>query len=241
MSISPYDPGDRYRRRSAQRTVGVFMFLIFIGVTVGIGVWLGRMKSQQSLYIYQEKNSNLVKEQEKMQDEVTALRAEAQTAQVRLEQLKASYEELLSEGAMQDLLELLRQQLEKGVDPNRLHSVILSARPPQNCSDAKNKRFVVITPVYNGPSSIASIGKGAVSISGVGSSAQNSKGQAEAWFDPGQPVKLTFKGRGGKDQLKQGMLPIYHSVAVGDKEYRFTITEGTKSFAKVTYDYCDYP
>ncbi len=176
-----------------------------------------------------------------MQDEVTALRAEAQTAQVRLEQLRASYDELLSEGAMHDLLELLRQQLEKGVDPNRLRSVILSARPPQNCIDAKSKRFVVITPVYNGPQSIASIGKGAVSISGVGASAQNAQGQAEAWFDPGQPVTLTFRGRGSEEQVKQGMLPIYHSVVVDDKEYRFTITEGTKSFAKVTYDYCDYP
>ncbi|MGH1403305.1 MAG: hypothetical protein ACRBDL_03610 [Alphaproteobacteria bacterium] len=241
MSFSLYDPGDRYRRRAAQRMTSLILFTVIISVAVGAGFWLGQMRARQNTYILQEQNRDLNEQQTTLQDEMTALRAEAQTAMVRLEQLRASYDELLSEGAMSDLVELLKQQLQKGVDPKRLESVILSARPPQNCSDAQSKRFVVITPVYSGPSSKASIGSGVVSISGKGASAQNSKGDKEAWFDPGQPVEIVFHGRNKEPQTKKGVLPLYHSMVMGDKEYRFTVTAGAKSFAKVTYDHCDYP
>ncbi len=241
MSISLYDPGDRYRRRAAQRMSSLVLFTVLLSASVGAGVWLGQMRAQQNMYILEKQNRALNEQQTVLQDDMTALRAEAQTAMVRLEQLRASYDELLSEGAMSDLLNLLKQQLQKGVDPKRLESVILSARPPQNCSDAQSKRFVVITPVYSGPSSKASIGSGVVSIYGKGVSAQNSKGDKEAWFDPGQSVEIVFHGRNKEPLTKKGVLPLYHSMVMGDKEYRFTVTEGAKSFAKVTYDHCDYP
>ncbi len=202
---------------------------------------MGEMRSRQVTYILQEDKREMSEDLSKMQNDVTSLRADAQTANVRLEQLKANYDELTTEGPMKRILGLVRQQIEKGVSSERLESVIAMARPPQNCSAPETKRFVVSTPVYKGPDSVASVSGGLVIINAKGVSAQNAQGNKEAWFDPSQSVKMSFKPRGGDEQVKEGVLPIYHSAVVGAKEYRFTVTAGAKSFVKVTYDHCDYP
>lgn len=44
-----------------------------------------------------------------------------------------------------------------------------------------------------------------------------------------------------KTDNKAGIMPLHHSVVSGNREYRFTIEEGARSFAKVTFDSCDYP
>lgn len=240
MGFSSYNPSDRYRQRSARRTSSFLTFLFVFFAIFGAGYWFGSLRSQQRIYILQEEKRLLGDENTEGQDAMVELRAEAQTASVRLEQLRASYDELLSDGPMRDLVTLVRKQIDQGVDAKRLESVILSARPPQNCSDPENKRFIVTTPVYNGPSSQASIG-GGISIFGKGVSAKNSKGKKEAWFDPGQPVEIIFQAKGRRATTKKGVLPIHYSMVVKDKEYRFTMTPGAKSFIKVTFDHCDYP
>lgn len=240
MSLYPYDPNDRYRQRAAKRVTNAIAMMILFALIFALGLWTGGLRSRQNLYILEQEKQSLESDRDAIQREITQMRAQAQTASVRLEQVKVSYEELIGDNAMKDLVTLIKKQTEQGVDVDRLRSVILSARPPQNCSDAESKRFVVVTPVYNGPSSVATIQNG-ISIDGVGVSAKNQQGQSEAWFDPGQPVEIIFSARNGQKEKKQGVLPIYHSMVVGDKEYRFTITAGAKSFAKVTYDHCDYP
>ncbi len=240
MNFSAYNPYDRYRQRSAARTTRSIASLFLFTFIFGGGFWVGGMRYQQNMYILQEEKRILSEASEQSQSDMIKLRAEAQTANIRLEQLRATYEELISEGAMRDIVELVRKQIDQGVDVQRLKSVILSARPPQNCSDPQSKRFVVSTPVYKGPSSAASINS-VISIFGNGVSSKNEKGNKEAWFDPKQPIDITFKAKGIKPQKKKGLLPLHHSMIIKDKEYRFTVTEGAKSFAKVTFDHCDYP
>lgn len=240
MSFSPYNPNDRYRARTARRTSSIITLIFFLFVIFAIGYWVGGLRSQQNIYILQEERRILSTENENLENSSTDLRAKAQTANVRLEQLKTEYEDILPDGEMRNLVDLVRKQIEQGVGVERLHSVILSARPPQNCSDPDSKRFVIKTPVYNGPSSLASISR-VISIYGEGVSSKNSKGNNEAWFDPSKPVSLSFKANGQDVKIKEGLLPIHHSMVVRDKEYRFTITSGAKSFAKVTFDHCDYP
>ncbi len=241
MTLSSYDPNARYRRRSARQITNAMMLCIFLGIIFTLGYWVGGMQAQQNLYILEQEKRILQEEERETQSQMTELRAEAQTATVRLEQLRVSYEELLSDGPMQDMVTLLRQQLDKGIDVTRLKSVLLSARPPQNCTDPQSKRFVVRAPVYKGPGSNVSINGNTVSIFGNGVSVQRNGGKKEAWFDPNQPVELTFKTKDGREDKKKGVLPIYHSIVVKDKEYRFTVAVGAKSFARVTHDHCDYP
>ncbi len=241
MNIPIYDPHARYRQRSAKR-IGNFLAAAFvISAIFGGGFWLGTISAQQNTYILEQEKRVLAQEQARLQDQMTQMRAEAQTATVRLEQLRTNYEELISDGPMQGLVELLKKQIDKGVDTGRLESVISSARPPQNCSTPQNKRFIVKTPVFKGPISKASIAGGKITIWAEGASAQSGNGEKEAWFDPNQPIKTTIKREGKDVVVKEGLLPFYHSAVLGDKEYRLSIEAGNKSFAKISYDYCDYP
>jgi hypothetical protein len=95
--------------------------------------------------------------------------------------------------------------------------------------------------VYNGPQGAVSFGNGVVTVAGEGAASVNPTGKAEAWYDPGKPVKITFTEIGGKQTVKEGLLPIQHSLVVGNKEYRFTVAAGERSFISVTSDSCDYP
>ncbi|MGM0422112.1 MAG: hypothetical protein ACQEQL_03330, partial [Pseudomonadota bacterium] len=69
----------------------------------------------------------------------------------------------------------------------------------------------------------------------------NNSGNPESWYDPGKPVEVSFTRVGGKEVVKEGLLPIHHSMVIGDKEHRFTIAKGERSFIDVTSDSCDYP
>jgi len=241
MSFSYYNPNDRYRQRAARRMTFFLGSGFFFALIFGFGFWLGGIRAQQNMYILQEDKRITSEERDSVQAEMTKMRAESQTAKVRLEQLRANYEELIGGGEIKDLVSLMRQQIDQGVDVKRLQSVILSARPPQNCSAPKTRRFVVDTPVYNGPGSRVVLPGGVVVVTANGSSAQNAQGRKEAWFDPSQPVEISFKVKDGKAETKKGILPLYYTVVYGDKEYRFTATAGDKSFVRLTHDHCDYP
>jgi hypothetical protein len=177
-----------------------------------------------------------------LQDELTTVRAEAQTSTSRLEQLRSQYEkDMPQEGPMREIVDMVRKQIEDGMAADRLAFVIRSARPPRNCSDPSTKRFIIKTPAYKGSESVVSVGEGAVIVSGIGASARSRAGQLESWFDPTQPVNVTFKTSNGEAENKKGTLPFQHSIIASGKEYRFTLAEGEKSFVKVTFDSCDYP
>ena len=130
--------------------------------------------------------------------------------------------------------------MDQGKDPDRLAFFIRSARPPTGCVDPDSKRFVISTQANNAPKSLVKIADGAVEISGNGISAKNEEGKAEAWYDPAQKVEIFFK-HDEKIEKRKGVLPLRYAVVVKDREYRFTIEPGAKSFAKVTYDSCSYP
>ena len=72
-------------------------------------------------------------------------------------------------------------------------------------------------------------------------SARDADGNPHAWYDPNVPVTISFVTIGGDTEKVEGYLPLHHAVLVGKDEFRFTITEGTRSFASVTAQRCDYP
>lgn len=240
MSIF-YDPGDRYRKRAVKKVTGRIVVFFMLVVNFGFGYWFGGLSSQKSIFMLQQEKTSSDQQVTQMQAEMTKIRAEAQTSNIRLEQMRASYEEVLPEGPMKNLVALLKKQLDEGIDEKRLESVILSARPPQNCEKPENKRFVIITPIYKGPESQVSLLSGIIVISGKGKNVVNEKNAPEAWYDAGKPVEITFKTADGHAETKSGVLPLYHSVITGGREYRFTVAADAQSFAKVTYDSCDYP
>jgi hypothetical protein len=247
MTIRSYNPYDRYRQRSLERMMGILVVIAAMGIAAGIGFWLGRQTDAQKTHYLQQKVNEAQAMRDQMETEMTELRAEAQTATMRLQQLQKTYEETIPAGPMQDLIALIRKQLDEGMDPQRLAFLVRSARPPRNCTEPETRRFVIATPANTGPASSIDIKEGGIVIKGSGISARNEKGAPEAWYDASKSVSLEFTidnpltAEEPVVEKKAGVMPLHHSTVSGNREYRFTIAEGARSFAKVTFDSCDYP
>lgn len=238
--LNDYNPRSRYRERSMQRVSNAISMIIVIILSTGVGLWFGKQYAAQNQISLKEEVQSLSRQNQELQESVTELRAEAQTANTRYEQIRAEYESAIPEGPMQDIIKLLREQLGQGMAPERLAFLIRSARPPTGCNEPETKRFVVTTPAYKGPDSAVTVADGNVIVTAEGVSAKNDKGMPEAWYDPAQSITVRFKN-GETVEAKKGNFPIRHSIIVNNREYRFTVEEGSRSFARVVFDSCAYP
>ncbi len=214
--------------------------LIFI--LVAFGFWLGGQNDEGRAHALKMELESVEQQKEDTEAMLTDLRTEAQTATMRYEQLQQEInEQMPAGGPVEEIIALVRKQIEEGADPERLVFALRSARAPRNCAEPETRRFVVSTPAYKGADSEVSIADGAIVIKGSGVSSKNKDGAAEAWYDASKSVAMTFVSGDGVAQVKKGVMPLHHSVVAGAREYRFTIEEGAQSFAKVTFDSCDYP
>ena len=98
---------------------------------------------------------------------------------------------------------------------------------------------MISTPVSQQVGSSVSFYRGLITIAGKGSPTLNEEGNPEAWYDPSKQITTTFTLPGGEPQTVTGLLPLYHSVILKDKEYRFTIIPGRRSFVDITVRRCD--
>lgn len=239
-----YNPYERYRARSVNRLTRILVFIALVCASGAAGFWFGRQAAAGSVLTMRQEIEDLRQQRTTLQTDVTRLSAEAQTADLRYQQLQERMKQEVPDGPLRQLTDLIRQQIAEGIDPERLAHVIRSGQPPRNCTDPETKRFMVSTPAYEGSESATSLAEGAIRISGSGTSSLNAKGEPEAWYDPTHPVKIVFTvDRDGQKETteKKGPLPLRHTIVYNDREYRFTVAEGARSFAKVTFDSCDYP
>lgn len=236
------DPQDRYRQRAARQWVSFVLFIGVMSFSFMVGFWIGGINEGRVQQTLRADNADLRKQLTDMQEMIIKTRAEAQTASMRYDQLEKTYKEAIPEGPMQTLVGIIREQLDEGMDPKRLEFALRAARPPRNCTDPETKRFVVSTPAYKGADSELSVADGAIKITASGASAKNDQGNTEAWYDPAKSVNLVFSAN-GKEEKKSGVFPLEQTIVLEaqKKQYRFTVSEGARSFARVTFDSCDYP
>lgn len=239
--IMIYDAGGRYKRRSSERKQKIIVACVFLLALAGVSYWWGGENVRSSEVAFKQQAIKLQEERAGLEGQITELRSEVQSTNVRYQQLEERYNLEIPQGEFKQLTDLVRKRLDAGIKPERLAFLINAARPPKNCSEPTVKRFVVKTPVYNGPHGTVSFGNGVVTVTGEGAAAVSPAGQGEAWYDPGKPVKIIFSEIGGKQTVKEGLLPIQNSLVIGTKEYRFTVSAGERSFISVTSDSCDYP
>ncbi len=250
MNLSNYNPNTRYRDRTKHRVFNAIRLVLGVGILVGIGFFLGKQYSMSELAAYKNQTASLQAERTTLLAEVTDLRGQVQTANTRFESMQETYQQAIPEGPVEELVSLMHQKIDEGVSPERLVHAVSNAQRPRKCTDPETVRFVVSTPSFTGPESSVSIAEDAIVIKGVGASAHNDKGNAEAWYDPTKAVKLTFittepkedgKEEVKKQEVKESVMPFTHAIVLKDKEYRFSAEEGAKSFVKIVYDICDYP
>jgi len=198
---------------------------------------VGKEFSNSQIHVLKDQVKTLSEERGGVQDEMTDLRAQVQTANTRYEALKATYDDTF-EGPMKDLLTDLETKIEKGMEPARLAKIIRSAGAPRQCKQPETKRFVVDTPTYSGPNTGVKVADGLIGVTANGVSARNKNGNPEAWYDASKKVSVTLTPAGGVAVKKHAVMPFNYSLIHDNREYRFQFESGVKSFIKVTYDSC---
>jgi hypothetical protein len=239
MGFISQDPGGRYRRRAAESRRRAFFAMTVLALTATLSYRWGVSNVRSGETAYKAQAEKLQAEKDAIQQTITSLRSEAESANVRYQQLEERYQQEVPTGAYKQVADAVKKRLDAGIQPQRLLALVQSVRPPKNCTPPVTKRFVMQTPVYKGPHGNVSFGNGAVTVAGQGEPAVGRSGSVEAWYDPGKPVTITFTQTGGKETVKKGLLPIEYATVVGNTEYRFTVAAGERSFISVTSDSCD--
>lgn len=242
MSYGLYDYDRRRRRRVWTGIAKLVLALAVLGgiATFSYMVGVEQLKAREIALV--EEISALTAAKEQAERRAAQLQQIAQTAEIRAGELEVRYEREVPTGELARLQELLAQKLAEGVDANRLAFVIQQTGNARTCTTRETKRFVLPTPLYRGANTSVAFAEGAVTISGLGASARNAGGNAEAWFDPRQAVTLRFTQIDGSTSEETGVLPLQHSVVIGDKEHRFNIVESSaRSFVEISGDTCPFP
>ncbi len=243
MTLGLHDPHDR-RRRQVRRTV--IRWLLGIGVIIAAGVATYQTGASLAERTIAELTLTLAKLDERVQAlerENTDLQAGLILSARRLKDADLAYRRDVPEGEVAVLMGRVREKLAAGIDQKRLAFLIDSADKARKCDNKPvTKRFVVRTPISRGANDSVSFARNAITVTALGESARNPEGQVEAWFDPAQAVALRLVQLGGKTTIRKGKLPIHTSVVVKDKEYLYSVVEGTqRGFVEITGDRCDYP
>jgi len=231
---------DRYRQRAREGLYRNAMITASIIAALLIGYVGGNKKSEQETRQLVGQAKEIQASAAQAEQQSTKAQADYQTLNIKYQQLESQYARDVPQGDLGLLTALVKEQLDKGMPVDRMIQIIRAAQPPRNCSPSQNKRFILSTPAYKGPDGAITFADGAITVTGNGEPSINSKQEKEAWFDPGKPVHITFSVIGGKKETKTGLLPIHHTIILRDKEYRFTISEGPRSFISVSSDNCDY-
>jgi len=219
------------QKRRSQRFWLLVRIIFFLAIVIGSSYFAfdtGQEIALRSVSYNEDKLQQQAAELEKMRVDLGNSKAELTKLQ-----------KLLPTRKIQDLMLVINQKAAAGITPERMTALIGGLSKDARCSDnSQTKRFVITTPVSQRQDSNVSFYRGLITVSGKGSPTLNESGNPEAWYDPSKPVTATFTLPGGEAQKTSGILPLYHSIIIKDKEYRFAIIPGKRSFADITVRSC---
>lgn len=242
MSLSSFSDTRRRRRRALHwrllKTVLAVVVLAAVGgysYQVGVSASQARSdKLEADLVRFQESNLEL-------RDRLTLSSQRSSQAESALEALRRRYAEEVPTGELSQLMARLAAQREAGVEVERLAFMIDAAGRPPACDGAPvTKRFALRTAVGAGAVSFVRFDD-RVTVTGAGEAARSAAGLAEAWFDPAVPVRLDFRTLDGMVETVEGVVPLSHRLVVDQREYRFSVVAGERSFVEVTAQACGLP
>ncbi len=220
------------QKRRSQRLWAFIKFIVILSILVGC-----------SYLAFDTGQKIALRNMEYNKDKFTQHETELEEMRIKLGNTKAALnkmQKLLPNDEIQDLLLIINKRAADGINPKRMATLITGLSKDAGCNDpTQTKRIIISTPVSPTPDSSVSFYRGLITITAKGSPTLNEDGNPEAWFDPSKPVWASFTLPGGETQEANGILPLYHSVTVKDKEYRFTIISARRSFADITVRSCD--
>lgn len=241
MSYGLYDYSRRARRRFWTRLLKLLAVLLAFAVAAGFSYQIGVEQLKRREVSLTQEIATLTEARLVAEQRAAQFQQRAQAAEVKVGELEVRYQRDVPSGDLGRLKDMLARKLTEGVDPGRLAFVIDQTGTPRSCGASETKRFVLTTPLYKGANTTVTFGDGAVVIGGEGPSFRNATGSPEAWFDVSKPIVIRFTLADGSTSQTTGVLPIDHSIAVQDKEYRFRISAGARSFVEVAGSTCPFP
>jgi len=233
-----------YERRQRRGRLLKRLFLLGCVTAGGMALYkAGAIQAESEIRQLREETARLVNAVGEAEDRNVALTASARQAGLEAQEWRRRYERDVPQGPTRRLYALLVAQLERGVAEDRLAFLIDAAGADRSCANKPvTRRFLVQTPISRDIGHSVSFADNAITVVGEGQSAVNAANQPEAWFDPAQPVAIQFSRLGGETSRATAILPLHHSVVLGDHEYRFTVTVGdSRGFVNVTADRCAFP
>ena len=242
MSLSSFSDTRRRRRRAfywrlVRTLLAVSVIVAVAGYSYQVGVSASQARSEKleaDLVRFQDSNLEL-------RDRLALSLQRSDQAESALETLRERYAEEVPQGELAVLTAEVAAQLEAGVEVERLAFMIAAASRAAACDGLPaTKRFVPRTVVSTGPVSFVRFDE-RVTVTGAGEAARNAEGLAEAWFDPAAPVRLEFRTLSGEVASVEGVVPLSHRMVVDQREYRFSVVAGERSFLEITAQACAFP
>lgn len=235
-----------YRRRRKRAVYLRFLQIILLAAslfgTASYAYQVGVSASQAKADKLADKLERFQSDNLHLRDRLADEAAQADEVEQALASLEQRYRAEVPKGELQELLQEVREQIENGVEAERLSLLIQAAGRPAACAEAPEiKRLMPATSVGGEAVNAIRFGDGRILIRGEGTSARNEEGLAEAWFDPAAPVRITFTTLAGEVDEVEGILPLQHRMVVGDSEHRFSIIAGQRAFVEITGQTCRLP
>lgn len=244
MSLGLSENRNRVRRRR-QVTGFIFRWGLVLAVGLGVGLWaksIGTEIANQDVRVLEARLSEITSESATLRSEIAGLTAALRAERDRVDAWQQRYEADVPNPQEAEILAAARARIDAGISVTRLTEVVALARDDVDCVPlGATKRLIVNNEIQSGANGTVSFVDGAVTITARGQAARNQNGLPVGWFDPAKPVTAVFGHLGGETFSTEGLLPLHHSVAVGDTEYRFSIVSGARSFVEVTGEACPFP
>ena len=232
-------------RKKRKRRLSILKWLLGLSLILAAGLFSyesGSRLAERETIRLKEQIAELSTTIATFEAENRDLKSAVAVAENRMDDWRQRYQRDVPTGEVKEIYDLARQKLSDGVAPARLSFVIGAARNVKDCGEGlATKRFIVPTSLYKGANDTVSFGNNQITVTAEGRSARDGAGNLEARYDPAQPLTVRFTLTGGKSTEITGLLPLHHSIVVGDSEFRFTMIGGAPGFVKVTGGRCSYP
>jgi hypothetical protein len=155
--------------------------------------------------------------------EVTRLEEEIALLDVRVQQLEQENLQLAEAArSAKGKIEVWQQRYRQEIPTGELKALFILRQASQgsDCAETvETKRFFVKTPLYNGGNDAVAFADSAIVVTAQGAAAVDGTGNQQVRYDPGQPVVVRFARLGGDASEASGLLPLHHSMVIGDKEF----------------------
>jgi len=243
MTLGLHDSTRRQRRRRFWKAIR-WVFILSMIAAAGVFSYQGGSRlAREEVIRLEEEVDNFSESIKVLEQQNTALKAAMNDATVGREKIEQRYRKDVPAGQRKQFLSLIDKRLEEGVSPERLDFVISLAANERTCKMGPvTKRFLVRTPLYQGPGDSVSFANNTITVTAEGQSATDAAGNLEAWFDAAKPLTVFLVRLGGQRTKVSGLLPLHQALVIDETEYRFSVVRGeARGFVNVSAEGCRYP